>query len=356
MEMGETLAKQGRLHQAAETFREAIQLTYHKTDVKIPYASGASVFLANIHREWNELDAARAHVKEGFEIGIPAKMVDAVCIGHAVMSRIYLAQGGLEEANKACQEAERMIRNMPDLDPEAKTMTLDSRIRLLLAEENYPEANRSVMENGLSVNNEIQHFHDLKHIVLARVLVYSGREDPENARTLSDAQDLIVKMLEVTRLVGCMREMIELLVLQALTNKAQGNTDQALSPLEEALVLAEPESYVRTFIDEGAHMKELLRQAAVRGIATDYVGKLLAEFEPVRTDKQQIVQSLIEPLSERELEVLRLLATELSGPEIARELMVSLNTFRTHTKNIYSKLDVNSRRAALMKARELNLL
>jgi LuxR family maltose regulon positive regulatory protein len=153
-----------------------------------------------------------------------------------------------------------------------------------------------------------------------------------------------------------MREMIELLVLQALTNKAQGNTDQALSSLEEALVLAEPEDYVRTFIDEGDHIKELLRLAAARGIAPDYVDKLLAEFEPVKIDEQQIVQPLIEPLSARELEVLRLLATELSGPEIARELMVSLNTFRTHTKNIYSKLNVNSRRAALMKARELNLL
>jgi LuxR family maltose regulon positive regulatory protein len=153
-----------------------------------------------------------------------------------------------------------------------------------------------------------------------------------------------------------MREVIVLLVLQALAYKAQENDDRALSSLEEALMLAEPEGYVRTFVDEGDQMKELLRQAASNGIATDYVGKLLIEFEPIKTDKQQIDQPLIEPLSERELEVLRLLATELSGPEIAQELMVSLNTMRTHTKNIYSKLNVNSRLAALSKARELGLL
>jgi LuxR family maltose regulon positive regulatory protein len=213
-----------------------------------------------------------------------------------------------------------------------------------------------VQEHGLDVRDEILYFHELEHIVLARVLIYSGRESPENGHLLSDAHELIARMLEIAKPVGGMREVTVLLVLQALAYQAQRNDDQALSSLEEALVLAEPEGYIRTFVDEGDPMKELLRQAASSGIATDYVGKLLAEFEPIKTDKQQIDQPLIEPLSERELEVLRLLATELSGPEIARELMVSLNTMRTHTKNIYSKLNVNSRFAAINKARELNLL
>ena len=153
-----------------------------------------------------------------------------------------------------------------------------------------------------------------------------------------------------------MREVTILLVLQALAYQAQMNDDLALSSLAEALVLAEQEGYVRTFIDEGDQMQELLRLASSRGIATHYIGKLLTAFGSGRLVKQQIASPLIEPLSERELEVLHLLATELSGPEIARELMISLNTMRTHTKNIYSKLNVNSRRAALSKASELNLL
>jgi len=356
LELGRVLAMQGRLHQAAEVFQEAVQLTYRKTNLKIPYASGACVLLANIYREWNDLDTAYALLKEGIEIGVPSKMVDAVCIGNALLSHIYLAQGDIEKAKRACQEANRMVKTIPDPEPEAMTITLDCRVRLQLAAENYLEASRLVQEHGLDVRDEILYFHELEHIVLARVLIYSGRESPENGHLLSDAHELIARMLEIAKPVGGMREVTVLLVLQALAYQAQRNDDQALSSLEEALILAEQEGYVRTFIDEGDPMQELLHQASSQGVATDYIGKLLTAFESGRLVKQQIAQPLIEPLSERELEVLRLLATELTGPEIARELMISLNTMRTHTKNIYSKLNVNSRLAALSKASELNLL
>ncbi|UCD99452.1 MAG: helix-turn-helix transcriptional regulator [Chloroflexota bacterium] len=356
LQMGRVLAMQGRLHQAAEVFNEAVQLTYQKTNLKIPYSSGACVLLANIYREWDDLDTAEVLLEEGIEIGIPAKMVDAVCVGYAILSRLYLARGDLEEAKRACQEANRIVKTIPDPEPEAMTMTLDCRVRLQLKVENYLEASKLVHEHGLDVNDDILYFHEFEHIVLARVLMYMGRKNPDNKQLLTDAQELIAKMLEVAKPVGCMREVISLLVLQALANKALGNDDQALNLLEETLLLAEPEGYVRTFVDEGNEMRELLRQKASRGIATDYVIKLLNAFEPDRSDLKRISQSLVEPLSGRELEVLRMLATELSGPEIARELMISLNTMRTHTKNIYSKLNVNSRRAALSKANELNLL
>src|ERR1022692_4392759 len=125
--------------------------------------------------------------------------------------------------------------------------------------------------------------------------------------------------------------------------------------LEQALTAAEPEGYVRLFVDEGHAMKALLREASRKGITTDYISELLTVWErpSVRPAK---TQGLVEPLSDRELEVLRLLASELSGPLIARELMVSLNTMRTHTKNIYMKLGVNTRRAAVRRAQELSLL
>jgi LuxR family maltose regulon positive regulatory protein len=120
------------------------------------------------------------------------------------------------------------------------------------------------------------------------------------------------------------------------------------------LTLAEPEGYVRMFVDEGPPMAHLLEAAAKHGIAPDYVRQLLSALGKPE-DRTPVKQALIEPLSERELEVLRLLRTDLDGPEIARELVVSLNTMRTHTKNIYSKLGVDNRRAAVRRAEELHL-
>jgi LuxR family transcriptional regulator, maltose regulon positive regulatory protein len=138
----------------------------------------------------------------------------------------------------------------------------------------------------------------------------------------------------------------------------QGDIPAALAPLERALRLAETEGYVRIFVDEGPPMAVLLGAAAKHGIAPDYVHQLLTAFpraEDSSPVKQVSITSGIEPLSERELEVLRLLGTDLDGPEIARELVVSLNTMRSHTKNIYTKLGVNTRRAAVRRAEELHL-
>ncbi len=157
---------------------------------------------------------------------------------------------------------------------------------------------------------------------------------------------------------------IEILVLQALAHQMHGDIPAALVPLERALTLAEPEGYVRIFVDEGPPMAHLLLEAATRGIMPDYTGKLLAACgaEQLRRTgdaplpTSPALQPLIEPLSWRELDVLRLLKTELSGPEIAHELMIALSTVRTHTKSIYSKLDVTTRRAAVHRAAELDLL
>jgi LuxR family maltose regulon positive regulatory protein len=144
-------------------------------------------------------------------------------------------------------------------------------------------------------------------------------------------------------------------MLQALAQQLRGNIPAALEPLERALTLAEPEGYVRIFVDESPPMAILLDAAADRGIAASYVGRLrlaLGSADHSGPPKQV----LVEPLSERELDVLRLLGSDLAGPEIARELVVSLNTVRTHTKNIYTKLGVNNRRAAVRRASDLDLL
>jgi LuxR family maltose regulon positive regulatory protein len=162
---------------------------------------------------------------------------------------------------------------------------------------------------------------------------------------------------------------IEILVLLSLAHQMHGDIPAALVLLSRALTLAERQGYIRMFVDEGPAMAQLLQEALARGILPGYVEKLLAAF-PERLEARDLgladaaqssslkslASDLVEPLSERELDVLRLLGTDLSGPDIARELMVSLNTLRTHTKNIYDKLGVNNRRAAVHRAEELKLL
>ena len=148
---------------------------------------------------------------------------------------------------------------------------------------------------------------------------------------------------------------IELLVLEALAYQARGDSPAALTALQRALTPSEPEGYVRIFVDEGRPMASLLRAVAKQGIAPSYIRRLLAAVDKTQ-ETAPIEDGMIEPLSERELEVLRLLGSDLDGPDIARELVVSLNTVRTHTKNIYAKLGVNNRRAAVRRAQELDLL
>ena len=152
---------------------------------------------------------------------------------------------------------------------------------------------------------------------------------------------------------------IEILVLQALAHQLQRDVAGALVPLSRALELAEPEGYVRRFVDEGSDMAALLEAAATQRISPAYVARLLTAFGPAAagpTGRAGVDAVLVEPLSERELDVLRLLSTDLNGPQIAGQLVVSLNTVRTHTKNIYAKLGVTSRREAVRQAHELDLL
>lgn len=149
--------------------------------------------------------------------------------------------------------------------------------------------------------------------------------------------------------------MIDILVAQALARAALDDVAGARSSLERAVSLAEPEGFVRVFLDEGAPMAALLRQVSKDRGAPGYVRRLLAAMATT-TRETAVDPQLIEPLSERELEVLRLLDSDLDGPDLARELTVSLNTVRTHTRNIYAKLGVTSRRAAVTRGAELGLL
>ncbi len=167
--------------------------------------------------------------------------------------------------------------------------------------------------------------------------------------------EFLERLLKAAEEGGRLGRVIEILIVKALADQLKSGIPAGLVPLERALSLAEPEGYVRIFVDEGSPMADLLEAAMKKRIAPHYVSRLLAAFDQ-REINIPARHSLGDSLSERELEVLKLLRTDMSGPDIARELIVSLNTMRTHTKNIYSKLEVNNRRAAIRRAEELGLL
>jgi LuxR family maltose regulon positive regulatory protein len=166
---------------------------------------------------------------------------------------------------------------------------------------------------------------------------------------------LLANLLEAAEAGGYGGSAIKILVLQSLAFQSLGDLDRALSALSRALSLAEPEGYVRTFVDEGEPMARLLRLALSRGIAPDYAARLLAAFGQETEPTPPGRESLVEPLTKRELDVLRLVVAGLSNPEIADELVIAVSTVKTHINHIFGKLGVENRTQAVIKAQELAL-
>ena len=228
------------------------------------------------------------------------------------------------------------------------------RARVWAAQGRLAEAFGWAREQGLSSEDNLSYLREFEHITLARALLaeYRSERAEHSGRQAIALLDRLLRAAEEGDRAG---SVIEILALQAVAHQTRGDIAAALVALERALALAEPEGYLRVFLDAGPPMAALLQAAAERGIAAGYV-RLLRSALGDAEDTSTATAGLIEPLSDRELEVLRLLATDLGGPGIASELYVSLNTLRTHTRNIYAKLGVNNRRAAVRRARELDVL
>ena len=226
--------------------------------------------------------------------------------------------------------------------------------KLDLARGDIDAAARWAQANDLDPDGDFEFHRENEYMALARVFISQKRFEKAHA--------LVERTHRIAQEIGRRQTELEGLILLALVLSAQGETDQALVHLEKALTIGEPEGYVRIFVDEGPPMARLLYEAVTRGIAPDYARQLLSAFpvaEPAQADPSETQASnseLVEPLSERELEVLELIAEGLTNPEIASRLFLSLHTIKAHTHNIYGKLGVHNRTQAVTRARALGVL
>jgi LuxR family transcriptional regulator, maltose regulon positive regulatory protein len=355
---------QGRLETALATYRQALEITAAPGRPALPGAGMAYVAMAEVAYQRGQLAAALEDVTQGIELCRRFVEAPALATGLVALAWIRQAQGDRAGALEAMDEAGRVA---PSPDATALLNSVPAqRARLALAHGDVADAARWTNQRGLDPEDEPSHQREPEHLVLARVLL--AEQAPEQAlRLLEKLHDLAAGQ-------GRVGSVIEIRALQALALAASGDERGALAALAEALRLGAPEGYVRVFVDEGAPMANLLGRlaapdqrepgAAAEDVPPDYLARLLASFPPTATGTSHpagravagLLPGLVEPLSERELEVLALLATGRSNQQIADELVVALDTVKKHVSHILDKLGVANRTQAVARARELRLL
>jgi LuxR family maltose regulon positive regulatory protein len=356
--LGDIRLAQGRLRDAMSTYEQALRLTGQddaaKPEAVLRGTADMYVGMSAVHRERNDLEAAHRCLQLSQELGEHKGLPQNRYRWRVAMARIREAEGDADAALALLDEAERAY--VGDFSPEVRPVPA-MQARIWIAQGRLDDAFAWATQRELSAGAQLSYLREFEHVTLARMLVARfARERSEDAATL--ATGLLERLLLAAEQGGRTGSALEILVLQALTEQWRGDTGAALVPLQRALELAEPEGYALVFLDEGPSMVVLLKAAADQGITPRYVQRLLrADTGDADTASPKAGrEGVVEPLSERERDVVRLLATDLGGPDIARELVVSLATVRTHTRNIYAKLGVNNRRAAVRRAEELDLL
>ena len=342
---------QGRLRDALHTYEQALQRAAEHGGPVLRGTADMYVGMSELHRERDDLPAATRCLRQSQELGEHMGLPQNPYRWRVAMARVREAEGDLDGALDLLHEAER--RYVSDFFPNVRPISA-MRTRVWVRQGSLGEALGWVRERSLSVDDDLSYLREFEHITLSRLLLAQYAAEHEE-RFADEATGLLERLLEAAEEGGRTGSVIEILVLQSLASQARGDSPAAVTSLQRALTLSEPEGYIRIFVDEGGPMASLLRAVARHGIAPSYVRRLLPAVDQIQ-ETAPIQRAMIERLSERELDVLRLLGSDLDGPDIARELVVSLNTVRTHTKNIYAKLGVNNRRAAVRRTQELDLL
>ena len=336
LNLGQLQEADNQLSLAARTYERVLQLA---GDPPQPIACEAYLGLARITYQWNDLDTAQQHAQHCLQLTRQMESVDTFASYGVFLAHLKLAQKDAAGAAAIVAEAEAFVRqhNFVHQAPEVAA----AHVLTLLHQRNLAAAAH------LAENHELP---------ISQARVHLAQGDPSAALALLEP---LRRRMEAK---GWQDEQLKVMVLQTVALQAHGDNDGAVQLLGDALALAEPGGFIRLFADEGMPMRRLLSEAAAHGMAPDYIGKLLAVCEAEEQKSEDTsslpspAQPLIEPLSQRELEVLHLIAQGLSNQEISGRLFLALDTVKGHNRKVFGKLQVQRRTEAVARARELGLL
>jgi len=363
--MAELKRMQGQHRQAFALYRQLLQLVAEKESPGLsPLAGTAHTEVGHLLYEWNDLPAAEFHLRRGIELGNQGAGFRALSLGYVGLFRLYLAQKQFAAAQEIIHQAEQLALIIAAGPlPE---MIIIMRVNLWLAQGDLAALARWIQATGLNAQTEFDgHRNAFIYTVLARTLLALG--------DLPAAAALAARLLGLWEAAKHQDRIIEILALQAVIFQAQHKPEQATTALQRALSLAQPQGYIRLFVDNGPPLAALLAKIQPQPPAeAEYLHALLATFDdappvdapappgpdlpPEAAPEPPDIAAMPELLTRRELEVLQLLATGLSGQEIADKLVITKNTLKVHLKRVYDKLEVKTRAQAVVKGRALNLL
>jgi LuxR family maltose regulon positive regulatory protein len=348
--IADALVAQGRLRDALRTYEDALLYAADQEGPVLPGLAELHVGLAELSAERGDLAAAEEHLRTAEALGDDAVLPGDAGRLAAARARVEVALGDAPAALAALDEADRLqvAGPVPDIRPTAAT-----RARVWLAQGRLAEARAWAEEAGALGEADASYLNEYALLTLVRVHLATYRSEGSEA-PIETAQALLDAIVEAAEAGGRTGTVIEARVLQALVRQAAGEEDLGVAVLVEALRSAQAEGHHAVFAAEGPAMARMLRAVVREGADRGQVRRLLDALK-ASSERPRILPDVVEPLSDRERDVLRLLRSELSGPQVARELGMSVHTLRSHTKSIYSKLGVHGRREAVLRADELGL-